>query len=266
MTQLAWGTPGTRFFESGVDRGVLYVRGVGVAWNGLVSVKETPSGGDPQPYYLDGYKYLNVASDDEYVASLDAYSAPAEFGACDGTASIQNGLFATQQPRSSFGLSYRSKKGNDLSGIDLGYKIHLVYNALATPPDHSYNSLTNSSNLNTLTWSISTMPSRPSFLKPTAHFIVDSTLTTAYRLQTLEGILYGTDTTDPRLPDVEELLHLFRISILDITLDPVTGFNMTRDVTDQGDIEGVAGDGIYTIPVGSRLVPTATPGFFTLGA
>src|SRR6478735_3456324 len=149
MTRLTWGDTGRRYFEAGTDRGVLFVgNNPGVPWNGLKSVSESPSGGEPKAYYVDGFKYLNVASAEEYAATIEAFSAPAEFGVCDGSMMLGNGLFATQQPRRPFHFTYRTRVGNDLEGVDHGHKIHLIYNALARPS--SRNNQTHGSSINPL--------------------------------------------------------------------------------------------------------------------
>lgn len=211
MSRMNWGNTGERFFETGVDRGVLYPANEdGVPWNGLTSVEESPSGGEARPYYQDGEKFLNIAAREEFEATIEAFSSPAEFGPCDGTASIQKGLFVTQQPRRAFGLSYRTKVGNDLDGPDHAYKIHLVYNALAAPSSRANGTLTNSPEATTLSWSITTLP--PSFTgyKPTAHLIVDSRTTPKALLAAVEDILYGSDIADGRLPMPSELLSMFQ--------------------------------------------------------
>lgn len=209
MARLTWSTVGERYFEAGIDRGVLYVDDLGYAWNGLTSVNETPSGGDPQPYYLDGFKYLNIAANEEFEASIEAFSAPSAFDICDGTAAVANGLFATQQPRWPFGLSYRTGVGNDIDGIEHGYKIHLVYNALAKPTTRSYSTLNASTDPTKFSWDITTLPPMASGIKPTAHFVIDSRLTPDVIMTQLESRLYGTDVMPAELPSVEELQGMF---------------------------------------------------------
>lgn len=210
MAVLEWGTAGQRFFETGVDRGVLYPKiGNGVAWSGLLSVSEEPSGGEPKPYYFDGFKYLNLATAEEFSATIEAFSAPVEFGICDGTAAIHNGLFVTQQRRESFGFSYRTKVGNDVDGVDHGYKIHLVYNALSSPSQRNNATMGDSSEPITLSWGITTAPPPLSGFRPSAHFIIDSTKTEEAVLLELENILYGTSESDPYLPTISEIVSLF---------------------------------------------------------
>ena len=210
MTKLAWGATGTRTYEAGVDRGVLYINGIdGVPWNGLTSVKENPSGGAPTPYYLDGVKYLNISSTEEFIADLEAYSSPDEFANCDGSSSIYSGLIVTQQPRKQFGLSYRTLIGNDTNGQSHGYKIHIVYNALAGPSSKDNTTLSDSSTPSKLTWNLTTTPPAYSTYKPTAHMIIDSTKTDPDLLAVLEGYLYGADGIAPRLPTPSQLVSQF---------------------------------------------------------
>lgn len=209
MPRLTWGATGQRFYETGVDRGVLYVdTQPGVAWPGLISVPESPSGGDARAYYIDGIKYLNISSAEEFEATINAFASPAEFAPCDGTTAIHNGLFVTQQPRKSFGFSYRTMVGSDLDP-DYGYKIHLVYNALAAPSQRSNNTINDSSEPDAFSWDISTRPPTFTGYKPTAHFVVESKATAPYRLAAFEDILYGNDTNLPRLPPAQELVDFF---------------------------------------------------------
>lgn len=210
MTKIIWGAAGERTFEAGIDRGVLYVSGLaGVAWNGLKSVKESPSGGGPQPFYLDGMKYANVAAAEEFNASLEAFSSPPEFSSCDGSKQLAAGLFATQQPRIPFGLSYRTRVGNDLSGMEAGYKIHLVYNALAAAAGRDNSSVGASVDPMGLSWDISTRPPLGSGYKPTAHFVIDSRATPPDVLEHVEDIFYGTSVATPSMPTQSELVEIF---------------------------------------------------------
>lgn len=225
MARITWGQAGSRNFEGGVDRGVLYVDGlVGVPWNGLVSVNEEADGGAPRPFYLDGYKYLNVDAASEYIATLSAFSSPKEFDVCDGIGLINNGLFATNQARSKFGLSYRTIVGDDIFGIDRGYKIHLVYNALATPTSRSYGTLSRSVNPMTLSWRLTTVAPLVDRINPTAHFIIDSRYTPESILKQIEDILYGEDEAggNPYLPEISEIIEIFTGS------SDITGYGVGR--------------------------------------
>lgn len=214
MTRLVWGVLGERFYEIGIDRGVLYVNeNPGVAWSGLISVSESPTGGDAKAFYIDGFKYLNIASAEEFEATLEAFSSPPEFAPCDGVSSIQNGLFATQQPRRPFNLSYRTRVGNGVDGDQHGYKIHLVYNALAAPSQLTHSSMGESVDPTTHSWAITTLPPAATGIRPTAHFVIDSRSTSPELLTTVEDILYGNESVSARLPSVEELMDLFMFSI-----------------------------------------------------
>lgn len=227
MTRLSWSTPGTRFFEAGVDQGVLFIGTVGVPWIGLISVDENPTGGDAKAYYIDGVKYLNAAANEEFAATLSAYTYPDEFNECDGSSKIHNGLYATQQARKTFSLSYRTRIGNDVDGVDHGYKIHLVYNALAAPSKATYSSIGGSNDPSDFSWDITTRASAFALHRNVSHLVIDSTETDARILSTLEDILYGSDTTASRLPSITELTSLF-----------ATVYGL--DVIDNG-------DGTYTI-------------------
>lgn len=206
MSRLTWGAVGERYYEIGVDRGVLYVDPErGVAWSGLISVSESPTGGDAVPYYLDGEKYLNLAGAEEYEATLTAFYTPVEFDPCDGITALQPGLFATQQPRLSFGLCYRTRIGNDLEGPERGYKIHLVYNALALPSTRDFVV----DDAAPFSWKLTTTPVDVPGARPSAHLVVDSTLVDPAVLSALEDILYGTDEQIARLPLPLEVITLF---------------------------------------------------------
>lgn len=210
MSRLTWDATGERYFENGVDQGVLYVGATpGVAWAGLISVAEAPSGGEPRAFYQNGVKYLQVSSAEEYEATISAFTAPKEFGVCDGVASIQNGLFATNQPRKSFGFTYRTRVGNDVDGTEHGYKIHLVYNAMAAPTSRNNATLGSEVSPDVLAWKISTVPPTLTGKKPTAHFVIDSRYTAEPLLSEIEDILYGSDAFTARMPSVSELISLF---------------------------------------------------------
>lgn len=210
MSRIAWNAVGQRRFEVGVDRGVLYLDGLdGVPWNGLVSISEAPTGAEVTPYYVDGIKHTNQVSLEEFEATLEAYTYPSEFDRCDGTRPVSNGLFATQQPRVPFGLSYRSKVGNDVDGVNHGYKIHVVYNAVAAPTERVHKTLGEDIDLDNFSWQIYTKPAPMVGQKPTAHFIIDSLETPSDLLAEIEDILYGSDDAMPRLPSANELMYLF---------------------------------------------------------
>jgi hypothetical protein len=209
VAQLTWDSIGERFYEIGVDRGVLYVDNAGYAWSGLVSIDESPKGGDAQPFYIDGEKYLNLAAREEFEATINAYFSPEEFDQCDGVLAAAPGLFATQQRRKTFGLSYRSKIGNDVAGQDHGYKIHIVYNALVSPSQRTRSTINDNVDVPVLSWPITTKPVPVPGMMRTSHFVIDSTEAGPTALSTIEDILYGTSTTAPALPTVQDLIDIF---------------------------------------------------------
>lgn len=214
MSKLVWDKTGERLYETGIEKGVLYplkngTYSNGVVWNGLTSVSENPSGGEPTALYADNIKYLNLISAEEFGATLEAYMYPDEFAECDGSAAIADGVTIGQQKRVPFGLSYVTKIGNDEDGSDHGYKIHLIYGATAKPSEKAYETINDSPDGVTFSWEISTTPVNVPGFKPTASVTIDSTKTDAAKLKELEDILYGTADAEPRLPLPEELIDLF---------------------------------------------------------
>lgn len=208
--KLSWNSAGERFYETGSDRGVLYLPGtVGVAWNGLISVTERSAGAEPRPYYIDGFKYANLASAEEFEMSIEAFSAPYEFGECVGVTALHAGLFVTQQSRKAFGFTYRTRVGNDLQGVDHGYKLHIVYNALAGPSDNQSQTISNSPEPTVFSWDITSSPKIIPGAKPSAHLVIDSRIANQWTLRAIERLLYGTDTDNPYLPTPEEIIDLF---------------------------------------------------------
>lgn len=209
MPRLDWTKVGERFYEAGIDRGVLYIGDEpGVAWAGLTAVNESHAGGTTKARYIDGVKYANRVSGEEFEATIEAYTYPEEFDACNGVRSFGNGLLATQQRRRSFGFSYRTRVGNDLEGIEHAYKIHIVYNALAEPTDQAHATLSDSIEPFNFSWKITTKAPVLDF-RPTAHFVIDSRKISDALLSYIEDILYGSDQTISRLPDAGELVYLF---------------------------------------------------------
>ena len=197
MGKLSWDGVGERIYETGVDHGVLYVMdedgyGRGVPWNGLTSVTESPSGAESNKQYADNIVYLNLVSAEEFGGTIEAFTCPPEFSACDGLAAPSNGLTVGQQTRSTFGLSYRTKIGNDLAGQDAGYKLHLVYGLLASPSEKAYQTVNDSPEAMTLSWEVTSTPIPVNdALKPTSIITVDSTKVDAADLEALEKLLYG---------------------------------------------------------------------------
>lgn len=214
MTALVWDQTGQRLYETGVDHGVLYIPTAGVydqgfAWNGLTTVTESPSGAEPTPLYADNIKYLNLLSIEEFGGTIEAYTYPDEFGQCDGTASPEEGIFIGQQPRRSFGLSYQSRVGNDELYDNYGYKLHLVYNALAAPSEKAYATINDTPEAITFSWTFTTTPVGVTGMKPTALVTIDGTKVDSAALQQLCDALYGTAGADPRLPLPDEVVAMF---------------------------------------------------------
>lgn len=214
MSKIVWDKTGERFYETGVDRGVLYVQDdqgnypKGVAWNGLIGVTESPTGAEATPLYADNIKYLNLFSVEEFEASIEAYTYPEEFEECDGSAELVPGVTIGQQPRKAFGLCYRTKLGNDLEGDDYGYKLHLIYGAKAAPSEKGYETINDSPDAITFSWDITTTPVPVTGFKPTASLVVDSTKVAPEKLAALEEILYGSEEEDARLPLPDEVLTI----------------------------------------------------------
>ncbi len=210
MTRATWDDDGTKYFETGIDRGMLYMPFIpGMVWNGLVKITETPSGTAPREFYLDGEKYLNLPSLEEYAATIEAFSAPKEFAAATGRTELSPGMLVTDQTRQAFGFSYRTLVGSD--GTDLGddYKIHIVYNAMAKTSDFTAKTTGGTVDSPTQSWSITTIaPQDSTPFRPTSHFIIDTRQTDQDIIIHIENVLYGTDVTDPRLPSVSELLAI----------------------------------------------------------
>lgn len=222
MSKLAWDKTGERLYETGVKNGVLYLQDKdgkytkGVAWNGLTAVTESPSGAESTPLYADDIKYLNLVSAEEFGATIEAYMHPDEFAECDGSAEIAPGVSIGQQARKTFGLCYRTSLGNDVDGVDHGYKLHIVYGALAAPSERSYATINDSPEAITLSWEITTTPVAVTGFKPTAHLEINSTKVDKAKLAALEAILYGTDAdgdaegTEPKLPLPDEIAELLK--------------------------------------------------------
>lgn len=212
MPKIKWDQTGERFYETGVSKGVLYPLAAGayskgVAWNGLTAVNESPSGAEATPLYADNIKYLNLMSAEEFGATIEAYTYPDEFAACNGEAELTTGVSIGQQARSTFGLSYQTKIGNDQNS-ELGYKIHLIYGALAAPSEKAYATVNDSPEAITFSWEISTTPVEVTGFKPTATIVVDSTKVDAEKLAALEAILYGSEQNEARLPLPNEVLEI----------------------------------------------------------
>lgn len=218
MAKLVWDKTGDRLYETGVKNAVLYVRdsggaySKGVAWNGITAVTESPSGAESNPLYADDIKYLNLISNEDFGATIEAYTYPDEFAECDGSAEIVAGVKIGQQKRKTFGLCYRTTLGNDVDGNDHGYKLHIIYGATAAPSERAYATINDSPEAITMSWELSTTPVTVTGFKPTAHLEIDSTKVKAEELTKFEEILYGKDgaeQTGPRLPLPDEIATLF---------------------------------------------------------
>ena len=209
MAKLDWDLTSERFYETGVKNCALYVmddKGAypkGVAWNGITAITESPSGAEATPLYADDMKYLNLISNEEFGATIEAYTYPKEFAECDGSAELVPGVNIGQQPRKTFGLAYKTTIGNDTKGNDLGYKLHLVYGCMATPSEKAYATINDSPEAITFSWEVTTTPVEVVIagkdFKPTAHIEIDSTTIDGAKLKELEGKLFGTETEEPQL-------------------------------------------------------------------
>lgn len=214
MSKLSWDKSGERLYETGIRNGVLYPQGegglypLGVAWNGLTAVTESPSGAEATPLYADDIKYLNLVSAEEFGGTIEAFMYPDEWMECDGSAALAKGVNIGQQPRKTFGLCYRTVLGNDIKLDGYGYKLHLIYGALASPSEKGYTSINDSPEPINLSWEFTTTPVAVDGFKPTSTITIDSTKVDAEKLAALEAILYGSDDTEPRLPLPSEIITL----------------------------------------------------------
>lgn len=226
--KLVWDKTGEHFYETGVKNGVLYPMSAsgtypkGVAWNGLTAITESPSGAEATALYADDIKYLNLMSNEEFGATVEAYTYPDEFAECDGSASLTEGVYIGQQARKTFGLCYRTTLGNDSKGNDYGYKLHIIYGAMASPSEKAYSTINDSPDAITFSWELSTTPVAVANFKPTASLTIDSTKVDTQKLASLEEILYGKDGTgddhstgavDPRLPLPDEIANIMKGSV-----------------------------------------------------
>lgn len=226
--KLVWDKTGEHYYETGVKNGVLYPMSAsgtypkGVAWNGLTAITESPSGAEATALYADDIKYLNLMSNEEFGATVEAYTYPDEFAECDGSASLTEGVYIGQQARKTFGLCYRTTLGNDSKGNDYGYKLHIIYGAMASPSEKAYSTINDSPDAITFSWELSTTPVAVANFKPTASLTIDSTKVDSEKLASLEEILYGKDGTgedhstgavDPRLPLPDEIANIMKGSV-----------------------------------------------------
>lgn len=222
MAKVKWDQTGERLYETGVDRGVVYPQASngsypkGAGWNGLTAVTESPSGAEPTPLWANNHKYLTLMSAEEFGATIEAYTYPDEFAECDGSAKLAKGVRIGQQKRKTFGFTYRTKVGNDVDGESYGYKLHLVYGALAAPSEKNRQTINEDPEATTMSWEVSTTPVEVEGFEPTSHLEIDSTTADPEKLAALETILYGKDPTqpagsdgvEPRLPLPDEVATL----------------------------------------------------------
>ena len=218
--RLVWDQIGQKLYETGVDRGVLYPQVIdpstkavsypkGVAWDGLTAVNDNPSGGESNKQYADNQVYLNLISAEDYAATIEAFTYPDEFEECDGSKEVAPGVYISQQNRKGFGFSYRSLIGSDTEGTDYGYKLHLIYGAMATPSEKSHATVNESPEASTLSWEVSTTPIAIENAKPSATIVIDSTKVDAAKLTAFEDIIYGSSAADARLPLPDEVIAFF---------------------------------------------------------
>lgn len=222
MSKLIWDQVGERLYETGVKQCVLYPQGpngtypLGVAWNGITAVTESPSGAEQTPLYADDQKYLNLVSAEEFGATVEAYTYPDEFAQCDGSAEISTGVMIGQQSRKAFGLAYKTTLGNDTDSNDYGYKLHIIYGAVASPSEKGYATINDNPDAITFSWELTTTPVPVPGFKPTASITIDSTKADSTKLAALEVILFGADATTepaadaviPHLPTPEEIIEI----------------------------------------------------------
>ena len=214
MAKLTWDATGERLYETGVSKGVVYPQETGgtypkgAAWNGLTAVTESPSGAEPTPLYADNIKYLNLMSAEEFGFSIEAYTYPDEFAECNGEGELLTGVKIGQQKRKTFGLSYQTIVGNDVEGDAYGYKLHLVYGALAAPSEMAHNTINDSPEATTMSWECSTTPVSVAGFKPTSHIVIDSNAVDPKKLTALENKLYGTESEEASLPLPDEVAQI----------------------------------------------------------
>lgn len=270
MAVLTWDAVGERLYETGVDRCVLYIPNsngvydIGYAWNGLTTVTESPSGAEANPQYADNIKYLNLISAEQFGATIEAFTYPDEFAQCDGTI-LEGGVSIGQQSRKVFGLCYRTRLGNDIDGVDHGYKIHLIYGAQAAPSEKAYATINDSPEAITFSWEVSTTPVQMTGYKPVSSLVVDSTKLTAEQLEALEDALYGTLGADPRLPLPDEVLSITGQGSFTVVETQAPTYNSATDIITIPVVAGV----VYQIndetvsgnvgPITEDTVVTAIP-------
>ncbi len=235
--KLTWDNVGERRYESGVDHGVLYKRDsfglypLGVPWNGLTAVNEGPSGAEANDQYADNIIYVSLRSAERFGATIEALTYPVEFESCDGSAAPVVGLTIGQQNRDTFGFSYRTKIGDDIAGMDAGYKIHLVYGATASPSEKNHSTINDSPEAMPFSWEITTLPVEVAGFKPSATLTIDSTKFTVEQMEAVEELIYGTESTDARLPLPAEIIALLEADPLtEVTFVTAPAYNTSTHV------------------------------------
>lgn len=225
MSKIKWDQVGKHIYETGVDHGILSVvddngkYGAPSAWNGLTNVSENPSGADANAQYADNIKYLNLIAAEDFGLTIEAFTYPAEFGQCDGTAEIAPGIMIGQQGRKTFGFGYRTKMGNDVLNDNYGYKLHFAYGCVAAPSEKGYDTISDSPEPIGFSWEVNTTPVPVTGFKPTAILIIDSTLVDADKLKAFEDLIYGTDaaeeggtSAEPKFMLPDEILEFFKVA------------------------------------------------------
>lgn len=213
MARVVWNEVGKHYYETGVDRGMLYPQNAGaypkgVVWDGLISVSEKPSGAEATPFYAGNIKYLNLLSKEEFAATVEAFTYPDEFAECDGSAEMLPGVKLGQQPRKPFGMCYRTLIGNDTDNTNHGYYLHIIYGAYAAPSEKGYTTINESPDAITFSWELTTTPVSVANHEPTASVTIDSRTITAENLKKLEDVLYGSADKEPKLPLPDEIASL----------------------------------------------------------
>ena len=265
MARLTWDDAGSRFFERGVDRGVLYVNNSSAPWSGLVNVTTAPSSGEIQSYYIDGFKYYDEPPNEDLGVTIEAFTYPDLFESCGGMEYDSSGVGYDQQKRTPFNFTYRTLIQEGTEGRSTGYKLHLIYNALAEPTDRSYSTLDDGADLSTLSWSVSTTPEKFEGKRPTSHLVVDSRKAYDLSLKGLEDILYGTSRSSPRFPSAVELSYLMSTNnTFEIKSKPNTGLSELDYLGENDDLKGNQFTGLLSEGSSTRLSPTTTPGLYRL--
>lgn len=209
MTRVTWDASGQRLYQSGVDRGMIYLEdGTVSTWSGLVSVTESPSGGDPVATYLDGQKVLDVPGGDNYEATIESMSLPLNAAASAGWGILQYGLYASNQPKQSFGFSYRTLIGNDISGTEFAYRIHVIFGCTAKSSDFTHETIKDQPSVKTYSWGVTAVPVSFTGRRPTAHVIFDTRVQSSPTITAIEALLYGNDETDAVMPTTDQIALL----------------------------------------------------------